>query len=127
MKRTIALSLLSVLILTACSDTETKEFGNAAISSPVMTKVDGSNTKASPSAEAVKTDFVQIKAKLGQFNDIDKFVAWLKACKNVTNVVHNRIMVFTSNPPTHVVSFSLDGIMHKLLLSVEVDNTIRLL
>ena len=123
MKRKIILSILSVLLVTGCSKTETKEFENSPDGSAAMVKFDDSNPQAFSFTPA-KTDFVQIKEKADQFNKVDMFVAWLKTRTNVSNVSHNRITVFASNPPKHVVRFSLDGVSHRLLLDGDVDSTI---
>jgi hypothetical protein len=123
MKWKIILSILSVLLIAGCSKTETKEFENSADGSAVKIRFDDSIAQANSFTPA-KTDFVQIKEKAGKFNKVDVFVTWLKTRTNVSNIIHNRMTVLTSNPPKHVVSFSLDGVRHKLLLSGDVDSVI---
>ena len=120
MKRKIVFLLLSVFLIAGCSKTETKEFANSAGGSAAEVKFDDSNAQAYSFTPA-KTDFVQIKEKADQLNKVDAFVAWLKTRTNVSNVSHNRITVFASNPPKHVVRFSLDGVTHRLLLDGDVD------
>lgn len=123
MKRNIILSILSILFVAGCSKIETEQFGNSPDSNPVKVKFDDSIAQEYSFTPA-KTDFVQIKAKVDQFNKVDVFVAWLKTRTNVSNVSHNRITVFTSNPPKHVVRFSLDGVSHRLLLDGDVDSAV---
>jgi hypothetical protein len=123
MKRKIILSILSVLLVTGCSKTETTEFETSTDSGAVKVKFDDSIAQEYSFTPA-KTDFIQIREKADQFDKVDVFVAWLKTRTNISNVSHNRITVFTSNPPKHVVRFSLDGVSHRLLLDGDVDSTV---
>lgn len=115
MKRKIVLLLLSLSLIAGCSQTEIKEFENSHSGSAAKVKFDNSKMQVYSFTPA-KTDFVQIKEKADQFNKVDMFVAWLKTRTNVSNVFHNRITVLTSNPPKHVVRFTMDGVRYRLLL-----------
>ena len=120
MRQKIILLLLSVLLIAGCSKTETKEFEKTAGRSAAKVRFDDSNAQTYSFTPA-KTDFVQIKEKADQFNKVDAFVAWLETRTNVSKVTVNKITVFASNPPKHVVRFSLDGVRHRLLLDGEVN------
>ena len=110
------------MLVAGCSKTDNKEFENSPGSASKV-RFDKSNAQVYSFTPA-KTDFVQIREKADRFDKVDVFVAWLKTRTNVSNVSHNRMTVFTSNPPKHVVRFSLDGVSHRLLLEGDVDSAV---
>ena len=76
--------------------------------------------------EPEKLNVTFIEEKLNDFNDVDAFVTWLKNQRGVTNVTHNKLTFLTSDPPQHVVNFSLNGVENRLLLMVEADVELKL-
>ncbi len=74
-----------------------------------------------------KLDITSIKQKLNDFDDVDEFVTWLKVQSTVTNVTHDKRTFMTSTPPKQVVTFFLDGVQHRFLLTVDVGAKVKLL
>ena len=124
MTRIKYLLLLSVLVLTGCSEKESTESGHISGGNAYMVRMDDLDPQTHPFMKPDKTDFVQIRSMADEFGDVDLFVAWLKTRTNVTDITHSEKTLLTSNPPQQVVSFSLDNVRHRLLLTVNVDNTV---
>ena len=124
MKWMTFLSLFLVLFLAGCSEKESAESGYVSGGNVSMARMDNLDPQTQPLMKPDKTDFVQIRSMAEEFDDTDLFVAWLKTRTNVTDVTHSGKTLLTSNPPQQVVSFSLDNVRHKLLLTVDVDNAI---
>ena len=124
MKWMTFLLLFLALVLTGCSEKESAESGHISGGNASMARMDNLDPQTQPLMKPDKTDFVQIRSMAEEFGDVDLFVAWLKTRTNVTDISHSGKSLLTSNPPQQVVSFSLDNVRHKLLLTVDVDNSI---
>ena len=125
MKWITFLLLFSVLLFAGCPEKESTESGHVPGGNASMVKMDDLDPRTHPFMKPDKTDFVQIRSMAEEFGNIDLFVAWLKTRTNVTDVTHSGKTLLTSNPPQQVVSFSLDNVRHRLLLTVDVDNTVK--
>ena len=73
------------------------------------------------------TNLAEINEMAGRLTDIDVFVAWLKTNTNVSDVHHHRLTWMTSNPPQQKVYFTLDGVRHNLVLTADVEVSVRTL
>lgn len=124
MRRITFLLLFSVLLLAGCPEKESAESSHVPGTASYV-KMDQLDAQTHPFMKSDKTDFVQVREMAQEFGDVDLFVAWLKTRTNVTDVSHSEKMLLTSNPPQQVVSFSLDNVRHRLLLTVNVDNSVQ--
>jgi len=127
MKWISLLSMLSVFLLAGCQEkqvTDAEETADANIKNVRRIEPD---IQIRSSAKPGTTDFLTIKEKADLTDDVDEFVAWLKTRTNVSNVVHTKLMYLTSNPPKQVVSFNLDDVSRRLVFTIDIDKTFKLL
>lgn len=127
MKWLSLLSMLSILFIAGCQEkqaTDTEE--TTAVNIKNVSRIQP-DIQIPSNTEPGKTDFMTIKATADLTDDVNEFVTWLKTRTNVSNVVHAKMMYLTSNPPKQVVSFSLDGVSHRLVFTVDTDKAFKLL
>ena len=127
MKWISLLSMLPILLLSGCREkqvADTRE--TSTINVKKVTRIEP-DIQIRSNVEPGITDFLTIKTRADLTDDVNEFVTWLKTRTNVSNVVHTEMMYLTSNPPKQVVSFTLDGVSHRLVFTIETDTKFKLL
>lgn len=66
------------------------------------------------------------REKLSEFGDLDSFLAWIGKQPGIHNVHVNKRLFLTTDPPQVAITFSQNGVKHKLLVAIEVEQKLKL-